>query len=560
MISPSTVPEGGATGPKKDPRPNWPYVLATVLLVAPCAAVPSETIYPGPGWLNLLKLIGGIVLALAVGLTIVGIWGGPHTGDGKEPKSAVPSRDRPPLPAAVAAADEPVDEPEPVAAAPDGDRPQPREVVGPAERPVHEEEPMADFLRDDARTAWAYRRYLAQRAPGGINAEVGRRLLSSLEPGDHAELIADAILRKDIGVLDAVGLPRPATAPFVAVRTLRSWIFIDRSTGLATVFAGEAWGYMQATTSGGTIWPNTGWATVLQSADKRSYGVKLFLDDRDGPEPDIIENGAGKHILRLPEAPAVPVMPDLEALPAVVEPVPAVFLPADWQTAEEIACAHMRSLGFSDAETTTSGRDGGLDVVADRAVAQVKMLAQPVGAPPVQQLRGTRPHVAYHLFYSTSGYTPAAIAAAGEIGVALFRIGRNGSVTEVNEQAVALVHAGAVDDEDQVRAARGRSAKHLVEEYAQAVADRIMRAVKNTSLDKAHEMETYEGQAKRAGGYLKRALDNLEEQPSFGSLKSALIFYHHTELLAHVWFQELNVPYPGGAGDVEADSLESYYS
>ncbi|WP_346537888.1 restriction endonuclease [Micromonospora sp. DPT] len=421
-------------------------------------------------------------------------------------------------------------------------------------------EALADFLRDDARTAWAYRRYLDQRAPGGITAELGRALLFAIQPGDHAEFIADAALRADAALLDAIDIERTARAPFVAARTLRSWIFLDRSTGSTTVVPGGAWNGSYATTSPGTTWPDTGWATVLQDADGRPLAVKVFLDDGARIDEDIISNGAGEYILRLPEAPAVPAMPDLESLPTTVgRTTPASVLPADWRTAEEIACAHLHSLGFTDAETTTSGRDGGLDVVAQHAVAQVKMLAQPVGAPPVQQLRGTRPHVRYHLFYSTSGYTPAAVAAAGEIGVALFRVAPDGSVTGVNDHATALAGVGVVPDEDQVRADRHRSAKQLVEEYANGVAERIMRAVKNTDLGRAREVEKYDGQFQRTGRYLKQALENLEEQPSFGSLKSALVYYHHTELLAHVHFQELGIPYPEGAGNVEVETLEAYY-
>lgn len=59
-----------------------------------------------------------------------------------------------------------------------------------------------------------------------------------------------------------------------------------------------------------------------------------------------------------------------------------------WQDAEVLAAEHMRGIGFLDAHTTPPGVDGGIDVLAQRAVAQVKFHATPVGAPSVQQLAG----------------------------------------------------------------------------------------------------------------------------------------------------------------------------
>jgi hypothetical protein len=54
-------------------------------------------------------------------------------------------------------------------------------------------------------------------------------------------------------------------------------------------------------------------------------------------------------------------------------------------------------------------------------------------------------------------------------------------------------------------------------------------------------------------------LTNLDSDQSFNSARSAAVFYRHTELLAHVWFQEMGVSYPGGAKDAAAtESLDSY--
>ncbi|MFC0004808.1 restriction endonuclease [Micromonospora siamensis] len=524
----------------------------------------NETVYSGSGGENILRLIGFLVLALIVGLTIVGKWGGPHD-HAREEEAAAPS----PVATALAAALRELEtETETPAARPGSDETDPGDSsTGPAsggqddrtgDRPTPPAV-TADFLRTDPRTAWAYRRYLGQRSPAGIPEATGRRLLAAVEHGDHVELFLDATARESANLLDAVDWSRRGADQFVAARTLRGWILVERDDGVPIVLPGPAWSGLRAGTSRSAPASDVGWATVLSTPDGRSYALKVFLDDRDGGDLKIIEHGAGEVILRLPEAQAVPPMPDVTDLPADLSAQPPAVLPADWQTAEEIACTHMRGLGFLDAETTRGGRDGGLDVQSERGVAQVKMLAQPVGAPPVQQLRGTRPNAAYHLFYSTSGYTSAAIAAAAEIGVALFRIAPTGQVGAVNAPATRLARHGAAVDGDQQGAARRRSVERLVDEYAAEVVARVTRAVENTDRKRAVEHARYPGQEDRLNRYLFRALDNLTAERSFPSARSALAHYHHSELLAHVWFQELGIPYPDGGGRSEPETLESYY-
>src|SRR5690606_34906785 len=84
------------------------------------------------------------------------------------------------------------------------------------------------------------------------------------------------------------------------------------------------------------------------------------------------------------------------------------------EAAEHNAAAHMRALGYEDARATKRGADGGIDVMASGAVAQVKMHMKPVGAPDLQRLYGAR-GVHHHrkmLFYSLSGYSDKAVAYA----------------------------------------------------------------------------------------------------------------------------------------------------
>lgn len=111
--------------------------------------------------------------------------------------------------------------------------------------------------------------------------------------------------------------------------------------------------------------------------------------------------------------------------------------------AEELAVAHMRHLGFADARRTAAGADGGLDVLATGAVAQVKHHAQPVGAPDVQRLRGAGHGATHAVFYSRSGYTAAAFAFAQVSNVALFAFTSTNVITAVNDHAERLEHSVA---------------------------------------------------------------------------------------------------------------------
>lgn len=56
--------------------------------------------------------------------------------------------------------------------------------------------------------------------------------------------------------------------------------------------------------------------------------------------------------------------------------------------AEAYAAEVMRALGFRDARVTPPGNDGGIDVVSDRGIAQVKMEGLPTGRPALQALTG----------------------------------------------------------------------------------------------------------------------------------------------------------------------------
>ncbi|MGW0885867.1 restriction endonuclease [Streptomyces sp. NPDC002671] len=109
-----------------------------------------------------------------------------------------------------------------------------------------------------------------------------------------------------------------------------------------------------------------------------------------------------------------------------------------WQDAELAAVDHMRSLGFTDARETGAGADGGVDVIARDAIAQVKYYSQPIGVGPVRELRGVADSHHHLLFYASGGYTTSARQFADEKKVALFSIQELGHITPLNAAAARL--------------------------------------------------------------------------------------------------------------------------
>ncbi|WP_158778754.1 restriction endonuclease [Streptomyces cellulosae] len=109
-----------------------------------------------------------------------------------------------------------------------------------------------------------------------------------------------------------------------------------------------------------------------------------------------------------------------------------------WQDAELAAVDHMRNLGFTDARVTGDGADGGIDVIARDAVAQVKHYSQPIGVGPIRELRGVADPHHHLLFYASGGYTATARQFADERRVALFSLLELGHITPLNDAADRL--------------------------------------------------------------------------------------------------------------------------
>lgn len=112
----------------------------------------------------------------------------------------------------------------------------------------------------------------------------------------------------------------------------------------------------------------------------------------------------------------------------------------DFTQAEVYAAEFMRYLGFEDATPTPVGVDGGVDVVAAEAIAQVKMEGIPTGRPVIQAIFGVSSLAQQRaLVFSLAGYTTQAIEWAEAARVACFEFALDGSILAVSESARELL-------------------------------------------------------------------------------------------------------------------------
>lgn len=112
---------------------------------------------------------------------------------------------------------------------------------------------------------------------------------------------------------------------------------------------------------------------------------------------------------------------------------PGLFV-ADERLAEEMAAYRMRELGHPDAQATAPGADSGIDVVARRAIAQVKYRAGITGRPDLQRLVGAREdnHAVELWFFSMSGYSAQAIEYGDRLNIRLLTFDELGTLRSHN--------------------------------------------------------------------------------------------------------------------------------
>lgn len=104
----------------------------------------------------------------------------------------------------------------------------------------------------------------------------------------------------------------------------------------------------------------------------------------------------------------------------------------------------MREWGFSDAVATTGGADGGIDVRAKGALAQVKWKGGVTGRPDLQRLYGARGSGTEQLiFFSAAGYSAQAVEYANQIGMALYTYDPTGTATLVSARGASATATDA---------------------------------------------------------------------------------------------------------------------
>ncbi|MCL9759190.1 restriction endonuclease [Frankia sp. AiPa1] len=109
----------------------------------------------------------------------------------------------------------------------------------------------------------------------------------------------------------------------------------------------------------------------------------------------------------------------------------------DWSGAEIVAASWLRRLGYPDAQVTPPGTDGGVDVFAVGAVAQVKWEEKKAGIRYVQRLVGSSSLGQDLFFFSKTGYTAQALkwSQTSEHRVALFIMRPDGDLDAANRHA-----------------------------------------------------------------------------------------------------------------------------
>ena len=157
-------------------------------------------------------------------------------------------------------------------------------------------------------------------------------------------------------------------------------------------------------------------------------------------------------------------MTDEIAPPAVAAPP---LLPEHRQ-AEYVAASIMQQLGVKGARATQGSRDGGFDVKAGKAVAQVKWRDDKVGRADLQRLcgadRGAKGRNRRLVFFAKSGYSPEAVRFADEAKIFLFTFTLKGKVEAKNERARKLL--------------KGETRKFRVRDFSKHTEDRT-QTVKN---------------------------------------------------------------------------------
>lgn len=390
-----------------------------------------------------------------------------------------------------------------------------------------------ELLAGDPRTMWAWSEYLKSRHCLPVNSEDARQILAVIPSGDHVEIFAPIVISPDSHERGTDELPREAR---FAAMTFNSWILPSLEQAEIIPYSETKRGF---SSSGSMVDP-------IAEIHFRVTGGKNLRVYSDRRSDRFFSEGVGGRILRLPDSPLAPAPPELGTgvRSPSPEPTSRSRLLGDWHTAEDVALWHMSGpLGFFGSRLTGGVSDRGVDVEHPEAVAQVKMQATPVGSPQIRQLRGARPRLTNHVFYSTSGFTKAATVEAADSGVALFIMDDDARVRPHGAHAKRLTLEGHQ---------RQGGDDALVAEYVSSVVDRVHKAKTNYGNDDSRwALRETDGADRdrlyRAESYLKGAVADVKRHPRIGveTHKAVISHFRNADLRAAFFCHVLGLPYPG---------------
>lgn len=397
------------------------------------------------------------------------------------------------------------------------------------------------LLGNDPRTMWAWSEYSESPLHLPASSHQPKQILGAIPPGDHVEIFTAVVISGTSPKPSPDALPRGTR---LAARTFDGWILPSQEPAeeVTTIRSSDAQLF---------TWTSTTAPVRVAESEFHLTDGRIMTAYSDKKTCRWLHEGVGRSILRLPD-PLTPFPPGVGTGNLSVSPPDSDSpkrLLSDWHSAEEVALWHMSEpLAFFGSRLTGGVADKGVDVEHPQAVAQVKMQANPVGSPQIRQLRGARPHLANHIFYSTSGYTRAAIAEAAETSVALFLIDEDGTLCPYGAEAEGLILEG-------LRRHGGDEA--LVAAYIQSVSERVMKAQANYGWGQFGSIDAYaalrethsknRNRLERAESYLKGAVNAVTHHPRIGSAthKSIVSHFRNADLRAAFFCQALGLDYPG---------------
>ncbi|WJH25430.1 restriction endonuclease [Pseudarthrobacter defluvii] len=398
------------------------------------------------------------------------------------------------------------------------------------------------LLAKDPRTMWAWSVYAEYRFRLPVSSHQAQQILGAIPPGDHVEIFTAVVI--------SATTPKPSPDAFpqgtrFAAKTFDSWVLPSQNAAedVTVIPSADA-----------ELFTWTSFPTPVRVAKTEFHMIdgRIISAYSDKKTSSWLHEGVGRSILRLPDNPLTPFPPgvgtgNMSAFPPDSDSPKRLL--SDWHSAEEVALWHMSErLAFFGSRLTGGVADKGVDVEHPQAVAQVKMQANPVGSPQIRQLRGARPHLANHIFYSTSGYTRAAIAEAAESSVALFLIDDDGTPCPYGAEAEQIILEG-------LRRHGGDEA--LVAAYIQSVSKRVMKAEANYGWGQFGSVDAYaalrethsknRNRLERAESHLKGAVNAVTHHPRIGSAthKSIVSHFRNADLRAAFFCQALGLAYPG---------------